>query len=111
MSAEIQFWDGSKRRNWFMARAIARKIEARPEMLAEIADAAERAWSGDPSKARSLGIWRKLARLPTEAFCAAFLDATPEAEEARESFPPYVALTPPERALYLADARREASPP
>jgi hypothetical protein len=107
MSAEITFWDGSKRRNWFMARAIARKVLTQPDMLVEIAEAAERAWAGDPSKVRSLTIWRGLTKLSPEAFTAALLRATPEAEEARESFPPYLALTPAERADYIEAARRE----
>ena len=107
MSAEIQFWDGSKRLGWFMARAIARKIHARPAMLHEIADCVEGAWASDPSKTRSLKIWRKLTSLAPEDFERALLQDAPEAEEARESFPPYVALTPAERADYIEAARRE----
>lgn len=111
MPDEIQFWDGSKRRNWFMARAIARKVQAQPHMLTEIACAAETAWGNDPSKLRSLAVWRRLTRLSAEDFVAAFLQDTQQGEEARESFPPYVALTPAERAGYIEEARRERAAP
>ncbi len=111
MSAEIKFWDGSKRRNWFMARAIARKVYARPQILGEIAQCIEHAWLDDPSKTRSLTIWRNLTALSPEDFERAFLRDSPEAEEARESFPPYVALNPAERADYIEAARREVAIP
>lgn len=109
MPDEIKFWDISKRLDWFMARAIVRKIEARPQMLREIGESVEHAWGGDPSKTRSLRLWRNLIRLDPQDFATALLAGTPEGEEARESFPPYVALTPAERAAFIEASKREAA--
>lgn len=111
MREEIKFWDRSKRLDWFMARAIARKVEARPEMLREISACVERAWGDDPSKTRSLLLWRRLVRLSPSKFADAVLADSPRAEEARESFPPYVALTPVERADFIAASKREYAIP
>ena len=107
----IDFWDGSKRRNWFMMRAVARKIVARPAMLGEMERCVEENWASDPSKTRPLALWRKVVKLPPEAFATATLADTPEAQETRESFPPYGALTASERADYLEAARREGVRP
>ena len=111
MRDEIKFWDRSKRLDWFMARAIARKVEARPEMLREMSECIERAWGDDPSKIRSLHLWRRIVRLSPSQFANAILAESPEAEEARESFPPYVALTPAERADFIVASQREYAIP
>ena len=71
MRDEIKFWDRSKRLDWFMARAIARKVEAQPEMLREMSACIERAWADDPSKGRSLRLWRQLVRLSPSKFADA----------------------------------------
>ena len=111
MTQAIKFWDGSKRRNWFMLRAVVRKIEARPEILRELHECIERAWGDDPSKTRSLRVWRPLVRLSPGEFEKFILADTPEAAEARESFPPYVALNPRERVEYIEASRQEAAYP
>ena len=92
-----------------MARAIVRKIEARPQMLDELRDCIERAWGGDPSKTRMLRLWRSLLQRSQQEFAKTILADTPEGEEARESFPPYVALTPAERAAFIEASRREVA--
>ena len=106
---EIKFWDHSKRLDWFMMRAVTRKVLARPEMLAEMRDCIEHYWGGDGSKTRSLRLWRKVLALSPEEFARFVLSDTPEAEETRESFPPYDALTPSERADFIAAARKEVA--
>ena len=111
MTYEIEFWDRSKRLDWFMVRAVVRKIEARPEMLREISECMEQVWGDDPSKARSLRLWRPLVLLSPRDFAVAILADTPAAEEARESFPPYLALTAAERAEFIAASRRQAAVP
>ena len=107
MSAEIQFWDHNKRLNWFMMRAVARKVLARPEILAEMRECVERVWANDGSKLRSIRLWRKVLALSPDEFAHATLADTPEAQETRESYPPYLVLTPSERAEYIAAARKE----
>lgn len=109
MPQEIQFWDQSKRLDWFRARALARKIVERPEILSELRECIEKYWGGDPSKYRSLRIWRKILGKSPEEFARFLLADNPEAEEARESYPPYVALTPQERAAYIEASRREVA--
>ena len=106
---EIQFWDHSKRLDWFMMRAVARKILERPEIMGEMRVCIERYWGGDGSKTRSLRLWRKVLALSPDEFARFALSDTAEAEETRESFPPYVALTPSERADFIAAARKEVA--
>ena len=110
-SREMKFWDGSKRREWFMARAIARKIELRPEILKDMSEAIERVWANDPSKVRSLRLWRPLVRLSPSEFVEVILSDTPEAQEARENFAPVFPLTQAERIQYLEEARHELAIP
>ena len=106
---EIKFWDGSKRRNWFFMRAVAQKVLARPEMLIEIRACAESNWGGDPSQNRNLRLWRKVTALSPQDFVNAVLADTAEAQETREGFPPYLALTPAERAEYIAASHKEVA--
>ena len=107
MKREIQFWDHSKRLDWFMMRAVTRKILERPEIMAEIRECVESRWGADRSKTRSRRLWRKALALSPQEFTRFVLSDTPEAEETRESFPPYVALTPSERADFTVAARKE----
>ena len=109
MPQEIQFWDQSKRLDWFRARALARKIVERPEILNELRECIEKYWGDDPSKYRSLRIWRGVPGKSPEGFARFLLADKPEAEEARKSYPPFVALTPQERAAYIEASRREVA--
>ena len=109
MPDEIKFWDQSKRLDWFRARALTRKIAERPEILCELRECIEKYWGDDPSKYRSLRIWRGILGNSPEEFARVLLAGTPEAEEARESYPPYVALTPQERVEYIEASRREVA--
>lgn len=109
MPHEIKFWDSSKRLDWFRARALTRKIIERPEILRELRECIEKYWGGDPSKDRSLRIWRDILGKSPEEFGRVLLANNPEAEEARESYPPYVALTPKERVEYIEASRREVA--
>ena len=111
MTDEIQFWDHSKRRDWFMVRAVTRKVLARPEILAEIRECVERVWVNDPFNLRSLRLWRKVLVLTPEEFARAVLADTSEALDLRESYPPYFMLTQPERLQYIAAARKELAIP
>ena len=107
MPEPIKFWDVSKRLDWFRARALTRKIFERPEILGEMRSCIEAKWGGDPSKLRSILLWRKLLALTPCDFAQTILADNPEAEEMRESYPPYVAMTPVERAEYIEASRRE----
>lgn len=109
MAGEIKFWDVSKRLDWFRARALMAKILERPGILAEMRACIETCWGDDPSKARSLHLWRRILDLSPEKVARALLADTPEAEETRESYPPYVALTAQERAEYIEAAHKEVA--
>ena len=50
MPKQIEFWDRSKRLDWFRMRALARKIAVRPALLQELADCAATAWGGDVTR-------------------------------------------------------------
>ena len=106
---EIKFWDHSKRLDWFRARALSRKILQRPEILGELRECIEKYWGADPSQVRSLRLWRKVLHLSPEEFQRCILSDNPEAEEIRESYPPYAILTPAERVQYGQEARREVA--
>ena len=106
---EIKFWDHSKRRNWFFMRAVAYKVLARPEMLIEIRECAERCWGKDPSQCRNLRLWRQATALAPQDFVNAVLADTEEAQETREGFPPYLALSPAERAEYISASHKEVA--
>ena len=69
----------------------------------------ETSWGEDPSKLRSLGLWRKVLALSPADFMTTILADNAEAEEIRESYPPYVALSPQERAAYIEASRREVA--
>ena len=111
MAREIQFWDHSKRLDWFLMRAVTRKILARPEIMSEMRACVESRWASDGSKTRSLRLWRKALALSPQEFSRFVLSDSPEAEETRDSFPPYVALSPSERADFAAAARKERVTP
>ena len=104
---EIKFWDGSKRRNWFVVRSIVRKIAERPQLLDEIGTWVDANWTIDPSKKRSLGIWRDFAILSPIEFGCAILADNPRAQEARENFPSCVALTAREMVAVMDESRNE----
>ena len=107
IGTEIQFWDGNKRRNWFVVRAITRKILARPEILAEMREWVELHWKSDMSKGRPYRLWSTALRLSPKDFAGTILADTPEAQETRESLPPCIALTGREMADAIAAARVE----
>lgn len=109
MPDEIKFWDQSKRLDWFRARALTRKVIERPELLSALRECIEKYWGDDPSKYRSLRIWRGILGNSPEEFARFLLADNSEAEEARESYPPFVALTPQERAAYIEASRREVA--
>ena len=111
MAKEIQFWDHSKRLDWFLMRAVTRKILARPEIMSEMRACVESRWASDGSKTRSLRLWRKALALSPQEFSRFVLSDSPEAEETRDSFPPYEALSPSERADFAAAARKERVTP
>ena len=107
MNGEIQFWDGSKRRNWFVMRAIARKVHAQPAMLAEAREWLDANWCDNPSKQRGYRLWKQLLALGVNKFESELLADTPVAQETRESVPPYFFLTADEMARALEAARNE----
>ena len=109
MAQEIQFWDHSKRLDWFMMRAVTRKVLERPTILHDIQNWVELNRADDPSKQRSLRLWRKVLNLPLNDFVKAVLADTPEAQETRESPPPFFVLTAKERAEYIAASHKEAA--
>ena len=109
MSAEIKFWDHSKRLDWFYARAVTRKVLARPEVRDEIWAGIEERWLNDPTKYRSTRLWRGLLTLPPEEFARTLLSDTPDAFEARENFAPYFGLTSVERAAVISASHNEAA--
>ena len=109
MAQEIQFWDHSKRLNWFMMRAVARKILEKPTILRDMQEWVESNWANDPSKQRSLRLWRKALILAPECFVTAVLADTPDAQETRESPPPFFVLTAKERVEYIKSSREEAA--
>ena len=107
MPEEMKFWDGSKRRNWFVMRAIAREVVKQPELLADARRWIEANWVDDPSKTRSLRLWRALAAMPAEDFAKALLADTPQAQEARENSPSWFALSGSALADAIIAARTE----
>lgn len=111
MPEPIKFWDVSKRLDWFMMRAVSRKILERPAMLDEIRKVVEKYWGRDPSKGRSLRLWRETLTLSPREFAEIVMADTPRAEEIRESFPPYVALSPEERLAVVSSSRLSVSAP
>ena len=107
MPHEIKFWDRSKRNNWFVMRAIAREVVRRPESLKEACQWIESIWAIDPSKTRSLRLWRELVALSAKNFEMAILADTPEAQEARENPPACFALSGRDLADAILAARTE----
>lgn len=109
MPHEIKFWDISKRLDWFRARALTRKIFERPQIMQEMRTCFDAQWGDDPSQCRSLRMWRKILDFTPVEFAQFIPAGNPEAEEARESYPPYVALTPTERVRYMEELRQEVA--
>jgi len=106
--ARPSFWDRSKHHHYLVALLIAEMLQTdkAPSLISTLNARLEN-WSGDPSMAYALRLWRPLVSRGATAIAQALIATTPAGEALRDTTPPIVAFRPAVMRDIIAQRRHE----